>query len=139
MVENQKIAAWLSGHDNVVTESIVPVNVKIGKVTYPGAAYIHKITRQERIYLVGDLPAAYIRSSRLAFQFEGDDRDWYVASHAAIGVENDPHYARYHPFGQDFSLSPWVVRDGRKIDDFIAPRRYRRMKAVLMKGEAANG
>jgi hypothetical protein len=84
---------------------------------------------EEAIYVVGPLPACYLRSKRIAFTLSGDHREWYLASYmlaASITEQN----AQYHPFGTMFMLMPWEVPDGGQIDRW-AHHPYRRIPLAV--------
>ena len=103
-------------------QNIQPVTVKINGKTYQAAKYTNKTGHGEDIYCVGFLPPVYLRSSHVCFTIPGDKRDWYIASYFPISKNRcqplpqdiDPEY---HPFGPNFMLTPWTVKDSQ-IDSY---------------------
>jgi hypothetical protein len=109
----ESVATWLRTlpHTNAT-----PVLVKIGRRLYVGAIYDqrrehHPGTRayaegrrhyyQSGIYLLGRLPASYLRTSRIAYRFQDGSRRYYVAGWYDRDEPND-----FHPFGRMFQLFP---------------------------------
>lgn len=132
---------WLKSHGN---ESVSSLTVTIKGTTYIGARYTQTLetpkgsqahARGERkyqrtmIYCIGRLPACYRRSTRVAFKFAGDARDWYIAGYmptANLTKEN----SKYHPFGETFMLAPWDLSNGDTIDRY-EPRTRDRVPVTL--------
>jgi hypothetical protein len=131
-----ELQEWLEGCGCVC----VPVEVTIGRTTYEGVRY--KQTRkvlegcraytegereyvQEALYLLGDLPATYRRSRRIAFLIDGEEHEWYLASWVTDATAKSERYGMFHFEGHAaFQIMPWSV--GGKIDEH-EERPYRRV------------
>lgn len=125
----QTLTEWL---ESLKCTNVTACTVTIKGTTYQGASYIDPShNSQERIYLLGKLPACYRRSTRTCFRVTGDTRDWYVAAYMPAERLAD-EYLPFHPFGEHFMLVPWGVPDGSKIDRY-AERPYARVSATLTK------
>lgn len=112
---------WLTSLPRV--HKAEPVRVAIGSQTYEGVKYVEYlyyekgmdiVRRGERkdgeqytrevVYLLGDLPREYKRTTRIAFRLPEDQRDWYLACyHDGRDAPNKP------PFTPNFMLMPWDV------------------------------
>lgn len=107
------VAAYLNSLDRT---SAAPVVVRIGRTEYVGATYTQerdtpqgcraydageRTYYQHGLYLVGSLPASYVRSSHTAYRYPNGARRWYVAGWYDHDEPND-----YHPFGRMFQLFP---------------------------------
>lgn len=118
--ENYKLPQWLESLPGV--SSVAPITLVIGREVFSGARYVntrhydagmavvqrgeHKAGdayTQEFIYLLGALPKAYQRTTRVAFTMPGDARDWYVACYH--DGRDAPHKP---PFTPNFMLAPWT-------------------------------
>jgi len=136
------LKVWL---EQCGAHDVRPCTVTIGKATYHGAHYRETLDiprntpahargerkyTTEKLYLLGDLPAAYKRSSKTCFRFIGDSRDWYVACHSTPEVVNDDRFKPYHPLGVSVMLCPWAVPDGLAIDHY-EPKPYARVGATI--------
>jgi hypothetical protein len=129
---------WLESHG---CYDVSPVVLTIGRTTYEGCRYRKRIealqnarTREpyvrEAIYVLGGLPAAYRRSTKVAFRFTGDDRDWYVGGYVTEAVATSPDTERFHYEGYAaFQLFPWDASDGLQIDSF-EEHPYRRIEVA---------
>jgi len=144
MSVSANVVAYLASLGHL--SNIKPVSVTISGVTYEGAEYDRTNTytaemdgvrrgqfkagdtyTDHAIYLVGALPAYRLRSNKTCFTFEGDARDWYIASY--MKAENlSPQNAEFHPFGVTFMLMPWDLPSGEKIDHY-EEKPYVRVKA----------
>jgi hypothetical protein len=119
-----KVAEWLRGCPD--TSEVSPVTVTISKQTYHGAKYRQR-GGEARLYLVGDLPASYRRSTHVAYRFADDSREWYIGCYWQGGtVPADQE--RYHPFGHSFILFPWVHSEPI---DYGERKPYRRIVATI--------
>jgi hypothetical protein len=139
-----KVAEWLSTLPHVA--DVHPVSVTIKGKVYHGARYKQTVpiapgcpayARGERahiaehMYLLGELPAHYRRSTKACYAIEGDDREWYVSSYFQDDVMvHGSKFKLHHPFGNTFMLSPWAVPDGGKIDQY-EPRPYARVPLTI--------
>lgn len=133
-VTAQQVADYLNG---LPRTQAAPVVVRIGKTKYVGALYTQerdtpegcrayregqRIYYQRALYLVGDLPSSYLRSSHTAYVWSDDRmaegarwysaRRWYVAG----WYDLDAH-SEYHPFGHMFQLMPDSDGTVTKDDD----------------------
>jgi hypothetical protein len=146
MTPPQDIVAYLLTLPHV-TEA-TPCTVIIRGGHYPAARYVTKtpidpgtqayargerIATNEMIYCAGPIPAVN-RRGNVAFRMvmphkpasEQDARDWFLASYYPAHKGRKPQsppspdseFARYHPFGWNFLLSPWVEVNGVKIDSY---------------------
>lgn len=122
---------WL--RDNTSVRLVAPVAVKLGRETYHGASYFEPAPRTEAVlYLLGNVPAAYKRSRRVCWQFDGDERDWYLAAFADAAIAAD--LPEFHPFGAWFQLRQWptVLPGGERAETIDAYQQapYRRLRAL---------
>ena len=122
MNTSEKVAEWLRGCPD--TSEVSPVVVTIGKQTYHGAAYRQR--GQPGIYLAGDLPASYRRSTHTCFRFADDSRDWFVGCYWQ-GASLRPDQKAFHPFGHSFILLPW---EHSEAIDHWEEKPYRRITAI---------
>lgn len=120
------LVTWLEKNGCYEVE---PVRVKIGRLTYEGARYKQDRTAPagsraalegradytaEALYLLGPLPAAYQRTSRVCFTGV-DEREWYVSGWVSPSAARDPLTRDYHFDGnQAVMLAPWFLDE--KID-----------------------
>jgi hypothetical protein len=93
------VAKWLQSLDSVTGAS--PVLVTIGRSEYPGAIY-STVDGEDRIYLLGSLPASYRRSTHTVYRFRHDGVVWFIGGY----FDKDPEgqYKAFHPFGHWFGL-----------------------------------
>jgi hypothetical protein len=111
MTDAQTVSQYLNG---LPRTTAAPVLVKIGRTEYVGAIYSQERDTlegsrafeagertyvQHGIYLLGDLPASYRRSTRTAYDLDGNR--YYVAGYFPQDEPND-----FHPFGRMFQLFP---------------------------------
>lgn len=149
MTTSQEIAAYLQTIPTVT--SAIPCTVTIKGTSYPATRYTERLqnspgTRaydegkreytREMIYVVGSLPAVK-RNGNVAFNLQGDTRDWYVAGYfpSYSGRKPQPVHAatEYQPFRNMFLLSPWDNLD-TKIDTYERVP-YKRVAMALSVGE----
>jgi hypothetical protein len=137
-----ELQRWLEQHG---CQDVVPVEVTIKGTTYLGCRYQQarrhtpgtrafreglRTYTQEAIYLLGKLPAVYVRSSRVVFVVEGDDREWFVASWVTQEVARSGEYAHAHFNGEaTFQMMP-SVHEG-SLDEH-EERPYARIPAVIV-------
>lgn len=95
------ISSWLHSLGYDARPAVSPL--RIGSVSYVGAEYRHDTV--QRLYLLGDLPACYRRSSRVVFRIPHDERDWFVATYSDAA----PSHPNRPPFGPFFILHPWTA------------------------------
>lgn len=113
------LCEWLKSLDCF---DVSPVRVTIGKSTYEGAEYRQKRLHKGKpysdsedwipietyevhaLYLLGELPASYRRSSKTCYVRNGDGRDWFVA-----GYYDKADVNPLQPFGRHFLLQPWTA------------------------------
>lgn len=109
---SQDVADWLNGLDRT---GAVPVLATIGRTTYVGASYVQtrdispgcrayrdgeRTYRQSGYYLLGRLPASYVRKSSTLYDVGSVMGTFYVAGYfGQDGATNE-----YHPFGSMFQL-----------------------------------
>jgi hypothetical protein len=98
---------------------------------FPGAKYTEDRdgSPEERLYLVGELPASYRRSHKVCYRTADCDRDWYIAAWFLKTGEN-VEYHECHPFGNHFILALWSMPNGWTIDK-CEPTPYRRMSITV--------
>jgi hypothetical protein len=111
-----EVADWLSSLPRTTAH---PVRVTIGRTTYVGARYeqvrdISPGTRahaegkreyvQRALYLLGSLPAAYVRDARTSFATDDETTRYFVASW--FGQDGGPESNEWHPFGAMLQLMP---------------------------------
>lgn len=125
-----KVATYLQTIDGV--KNVQPVQVTIGKRTFPGARFTktlkyaasdsavlsgtHQVGdtyTQDVIYLLGATTKA---DFKIVLQLDG--QDWFIAGYYDKITPNT-----YHPFGKCFQLRPWDV--DTKIDAYEAAPRKR--------------
>jgi hypothetical protein len=80
-----------------------------------GSHYIGEARASDCLYLLGDLPACYRHSSRVAFMLGG--KDWYVSGWYPSDTPN-----QYHPLGRAFFMREWDTGDA--IDRYNAYKRF---------------
>jgi hypothetical protein len=141
------VVSYLTGIKNAHIVSCVPVTVTIKGKVYPAARYIERLdtpvnTRawnegertdeREMVYCVGPLPACKVHGN-VAFTVEGETNEYYVASYSGRVHNRKQEYVapgkEYHPFGNDFILTPWTV-PGQKIDTY-ARVPYKRVQVTI--------
>jgi hypothetical protein len=123
------VAKWLLGLQHIATA--VPVVVQIGKHTFPGARYTEDRDGnvEERLYLIGELPASYRRSHEVCYRTSDSQCDWFIAAWFLKTGEN-VEYHEAHPFGSHFILALWSMPQGWTIDRY-EPKPYRRLPMTL--------
>jgi hypothetical protein len=85
---------------------------------------------QEAVYVLGDTPACFQRTSRTAFVIEGEPFEWYVMSWVAESTASHPKFAKFHFERKPaFQIGPWTF-EGEKIDEFERTP-YQRVPARL--------
>jgi hypothetical protein len=98
---------WLAGLPT--TKLVAPAAVKIGRTTYHGASYFDGCPRfacnEPIFYLLGNVPPAYKRSTRVCWRFPSEPLDWYLAGFADAAVAGS--LPDFHPFGPWFMLRQW--------------------------------
>lgn len=105
------VAKWLRG---LGCKNVLPVCVTIKGKDYQGARYVQQ--NSVRVFLVGKLPAAWLRSQKTVFRFNWDKRDWYVGTYVTDAALKS--HSGMHPFGYTFILFPWDVPSGETIDKY---------------------
>ncbi len=122
---SKRVAQWLEGISDV--SEVRPVTLTIGRQVYHGARYIQRDS--EGFYLVGTLPASYLRRKHTVYRFADDPRDWYIGCYWDGRPGQFPltkaQLKKYHPFGVSFNLFPWDSPLGPI--DFGARFAYRRV------------
>jgi hypothetical protein len=117
------VARWLSQYRHLRDVALLSVTIR-GKV-YFGAAFtnVQPYTERDpavldgrrkagdeglsrRIYLVGELPASYVRR-KAYYRWEG--KEWFVGCYYQANVHDytQAQFREYHPFGQSFDLHLW--------------------------------
>lgn len=125
-----QVAKWLLSFQHIAMTT--PVTVKIGKHTFSGARYTEdrEGSAEERLYVVGELPASFRRSHKVCYRTADSDRDWFIAAwflQQAFSVE----WTQVHRFGSHFILALWSMPQGWEIDKFDA-KPYRRVPMTIM-------
>jgi hypothetical protein len=102
----KQVAEWLRGIDSIT--EVVPVVVTIGNNSWEGARYVQR--GDIHLYLVGDMPKSYQRSSHEAYPH--NDLLWYISGWwkgmDARSTITAVQAKEYHPFGKMFMLMPWT-------------------------------
>ncbi len=148
-----KLTDWLETFEHIST--VTPMTIEIQGKIYEAASYVAKFNttescdayrRGERtywqsfIYVLGELPACYRRSSHVAFTIAGDPSEWYVACYWPGLIYrkqlSDATPTEYQPFGPNFMLSPWNTADGKAID-YYEDKSYKRVLLTVMKEDLA--
>lgn len=132
------VVDWLKTLDHI--EPAGPIGVKIGHSTYHGGAYFEKARegshREPIMYLLGNLPASYKRSTHVCYRFPNETHDWYVAGFADAAVASA--MPQFHPFGPWFQLRQWPSGispfDGQEYEtiDHFNERAFTRVKIRLV-------
>ena len=125
-----KVAKWLLSLQHIAMTT--PVRVTIGKHTFPGAKYTEdrEGSAEERLYLVGELPASFRRSHKVCYRTADSECDWYIAAwfrETGFSIE----WRQVHRFGSHFILALWSMPQGWEIDKFDA-KPYRRIPMTIM-------
>lgn len=122
-----KLESYLA--DLAHVSDVRPCRVTIGRRTYESAFYRQTCRdgagtfKREGLYMLGDLPSCYERSTRVAFTLPeefNDSRLWYVATYGTSALMLNPEFARYHPCGAFVVLMPWDSAHG-EIDSAGPP------------------
>jgi hypothetical protein len=107
-----RLTDWLETLDRTYAS---PVVVKIGRSTYPGAFYTQvrdtpdycnayrsgeRSYGHSMLYVIGELPYSYRRSSKAFYRVPGARFPWYVAGWYDRSEPN-----KWHPFGRMFQLA----------------------------------
>ncbi len=116
----QEVADWLGSLPGVTDAS--PVTLTICGERWPGAVYMKD--GSWKYYLVGELPKS-VRGPKTCYQFNGDDRDWYISGYLQDAEHLQECQKQYNPFGNHWVLMPWDVPG--KIDDY-EERPYQRFR-----------
>jgi hypothetical protein len=125
-----QVAKWLLSFQHIAMTT--PVTVKIGKHVFPGAKYTEdrEASVEERLYLIGELPASFRRSHKVCYRTVDSERDWYIAAwfrETGFSVE----WRQVHRFGSHLILAQWSMPPGWTIDKFEA-KPYRRVSMTIM-------
>jgi len=152
-MDTAKLTNWLSSLPE--TFEVTPTTITIGDQTFVAASYKQNRTApegcqcpgpyvHEAIHAIGKLPKCKLRSRRVCFTVEGDNREWYVAAYSPSVIKGkqadtiDPKFAKFNPFGPTFTLCPWddekamPAYRGQKIDH-NAPKPYKRISMIVDK------
>ena len=126
----EQVAKWLLSFQHIAMTT--PVTVRIGRRTFPGAKYTEdrEASVEERLYLVGELPASFRRSRKVCFRTSDSRCDWFIASwHRMVGFSRE--YQEVFRFANHFILAQWSMPEGWTIDKF-EPKAYRRVPMTIM-------
>jgi len=123
------VAEWLLGLQHIATA--IPVVVQIEKNTFPGAMYTEDRdgTPEERLYLIGELPAPFRSSHKVCFQTADSAREWYIVAWF-LRTGKNVEYQECHPFGSHLILGLWSMPSGWTIDKYES-KPYRRMPMTM--------
>jgi hypothetical protein len=119
-------AEWLDQQENICGS----LNVTLFAMGKTWEAAVYTICDQGHddpcIYVLGEMPK---RATKLCFRFEGDDRDWFVATYYQDNpVTLEDHQKKYHPFGKTWILHPWNIQE--PIDHY-EEKKYTRIPASI--------
>lgn len=137
----KQVADWLNGIDKKPVNGLwfdnaKPVIVTLDKDVYYGARYdmIWEPSgkRDDRFYLVGELPKRYWRNSHFCYRLpETGDKDWYIAGFNSTTYRKKQRFPEpkqeHAPFGDFFMLGLWTVQG--KVDDGESP--YKRLPMTV--------
>lgn len=107
------LVKYLQGCDGVT--KVQAVHIAIGKknpITYEGAIYLSEYWGR-RIYVIGDLPPSYKRSSNVVYKcgIGPGDTPWFIAGFYNCAslqrkkITVTAAIAKLHPFGDHFTLA----------------------------------
>jgi hypothetical protein len=107
------LVKYLQGCSGIT--KVQAVHIAIGRrkiVTYEGAMYQDERWGR-RIYVIGDLPPSYKRSSNVVYKYGigPSDTPWFIAgfynceSLQRKKITVTPEIAKMHPFGDHFTLA----------------------------------
>lgn len=124
----EEVADWL---ETLPRTYASPVVVKIGRALFPGATYCQlretpegcaayqsgeRYSPMRAMYLLGTIPYARRRSSRVQFRIPGARWSWYLA-----GWYDRDEPSQFHPFGAMFQLM--LDKNPAPMSGADAPRR----------------
>ncbi len=113
-----RIAKWLRDLDGVT--NVEPVELCADGKLFGGAGYVQN--NRYYYYFVGDLPDTHHPTDEICFRLRGAC-DWWVCDHWSDIEALDPRMRVNHPFGPNWTITPWLGSVG--IEDFME-RRYKR-------------
>jgi hypothetical protein len=116
----EKIVQWLQRMDYT---HVMPVTLVIDEKQYEGAAYTQG--KERHFYLAGNRPQPVVET---CYRFEGNQRDWYVASYLDNYDGLTPSQQEFHPVGNNWVLVAW---DHLPAIDIHATEPYQRVKVTF--------
>lgn len=103
-----RLATYL---ESLACTNLRKLHITIRKTTYEAVEYVQPDTDgRKRIYVLGELPRCYVRSSRTCFRVPGSKADHYIACYMSA-ARITPEFAQFHPFGANFMLLTWDLPD----------------------------
>lgn len=151
MTTPAQIAEYLRSIPNARVTSTAPCTLTIGKVSYPACRYTETLATpagceahrrgereytREMFFVAGMLPSAN-RRGNVAFTIAGEPCEWYVAGYFGNVRDRKQEIKspdEFHPFGNDFLLAPWDIKDGLPIDHY-ARVPYRRVAITVAQAD----
>lgn len=134
----KELVNWL---DKCGCTDLQPVKVLIGNQTWIGCRYTRVLHytasmmavthgdkkaddtyTENRIYVIGKLPKGYFGRPKQCYPFE--ENEWYVSGYMPL-KNMTPEVQHFHPFGINFILAPWDIKDSKVDDGEIKP--YKRI------------
>lgn len=126
MTRIDSCVAWLKGLD---CTDVRKLRITIGKTLYDAAEYVQD--NRKRIYVLGELPKAYLRSSHTCFRLPNSEVDHYIACYmSGARLKEFPQYADSHQWGANFIIMQWDLPEA--IDQYER-RPYARIEMVISK------
>jgi hypothetical protein len=95
-----RLAHWLSSRRH--TRAVNPVIVQIGRRFYPAARYSQ--IRQDRLYVIGEMPPLQNRLKRACYRTDHSDDGWHLLAWCRLKSSRCVELQEAHPFGTHFVL-----------------------------------
>ena len=126
----KEIADWLMGEQcrcrRVEWGTVVLFGTSYPAVEYwqprPVPGSHHSDPTNHLLYVHGEVPKQYKRSSRICFTRDDSPYEWYVSGYMAL-KNLKPENAHYHPFGVYFQMAPHTSPE--PIDRYEAWTRHK--------------
>jgi hypothetical protein len=113
-----KVAHWISSRRH--TRNVHPAIVQIGRRFYPAARYTQ--VKQDRLYIVGEMPPLQNRLKRACYRTDHSDDGWHLLTWLRLKSRN-LELKEANPFGSRFillfqsALENWATEqaEGKKL------------------------